>query len=97
MTAHSYRELAAQHLTGRTRVRKGWFGLVPQVEVISPKPRYPNPPPPPGSKSDVWDQGSYTFWRDAKLEDYIVPIEAMVPGQPRTCRGDGSPPPPPKR
>lgn len=63
---HTYGELAARYHTGRVRGRIGWFGrIVMQIEICSPKPRYPQPP----DESDVWAGGSYTFWRDATRED----------------------------
>jgi hypothetical protein len=67
-TFHTYGELAAQHLTGRTRGRAGWFGkLVMQVEVKSPWPRYPKAPR--QGAYDPWSEGSYLFWRDATVAD----------------------------
>ena len=73
MTFHTRGELRARHLTGRVRGRPGWFGrVIMQVEVRSPLPRYPKPPPPSGSgPCDVWAQGAYTFWRDANRHDLV--------------------------
>lgn len=71
MDFHTYGELAARRLTGKTRGRRGWFGkLIMQVEVESPKPRYPKAPRHPSQGPyDPWSEGSYTFWRDATVTD----------------------------
>lgn len=71
-TPHSRAELNAQHLTGRTRGRIGWFGrIIMQVEVKSPVPRFPSAPPPPEEPYDPWECGAYYFWRDATAQDII--------------------------
>ena len=70
---HSVGEIQARHLTGRVRPRLGWFGkLVLQVEVRSPQPHYPRAPRP--GPHDPWANGSYTYWRDATVEDLVTGI-----------------------
>ena len=70
---HSYREIAAQRPTGRRRHRLTWLRkLVLQVEIERPNPLFPKAPPPPGRPlPDVWERGSYTFWRDATVADLL--------------------------
>lgn len=65
---HTYGELAARRLTGNFNTRKSFFGKqILQVEVLSPNPSYPNPPPMRGS-ADVWKFGSLEVWKLHFLE-----------------------------
>lgn len=67
-TFYSYGELAAAHFTGKTRVRRGWFGkLILQVEIKHPNPWYPKAPRP--GPFDPWKAGHHLYWRDASIED----------------------------
>ena len=71
MTFYTYGQLNAVHLTGATRVRRGWRGrLVLQVQVKHPRghnDRFPAPNP--DAPDDPWSNGSFAFWRDAVLGD----------------------------
>lgn len=59
-------------MTGRVRPRLGWFGRVyMQVEIRAPKPRGFRAPPPSKKPYDPWENGSYTYWRDARPADFI--------------------------
>lgn len=80
---HTIGELAAQHLTGRTQGRVGWFGrVILQVEVKSPMPRYPAAPQPPWEQYDPWALGSYKFWRDATSDDLVKLAWRRSPPEP---------------
>lgn len=95
MSFFTYGELAAVHLTGRRRYRRGWFGkMILQVEVKHPKPCYPRAPQPPPAPYDPWRYGSFTFWRDAnefdvaKIDEGQAPVRAGVEPSKPWPRGD---------
>ena len=72
MAFYTYGQLAAVHLTGKTRVRVGWFGrLILQVEVKHPKEvstdqltRCHGT-----TQRHEWAAGAFTFWQDARASD----------------------------
>ena len=73
---HTNGTLAAQRPTGRVRLRarKSIFRttLVTQVEIMPPEPvMYPK------LDEDVWARGSYTFWRDAQVND-MATLPAVI-------------------
>ena len=79
MEFYTVGQLEAIKLTGRTRVRSNWLGkLILQVEMLHPKSdgmQAPRPGP-----YDPWVNGSFTFWRDARLSDMsaICPPEVRA-------------------
>lgn len=63
----SIQELSAEHLTGQSRHRAGWFGhLILQVEVRAPIPQGAVPLK---AGEDIWARGETFYWRDASVED----------------------------
>lgn len=79
MTFYTYGELAAVCLTGKTRVRLGWFGkMILQVQIKHPNPQYPRAPRP--GPYDPWANGHHLIWRDATIED-LQTIHALGTGK----------------
>lgn len=76
-------------LTGRTRVRLGWFGLrIPEVEVVNVWRQHR------WRKANAWDTLALGDFQGAVVDD-LHNVTARIPAP--AVRPDEPPPPPPPR